>query len=369
MRGTSERGGAETADFWRELGLSFVTPSPPALGTAAVVLAAGWLLLAASITPELVAEKSEYFAADRMDYDAFVTGRVQGLARRPSPTVVLLGASGMRLSVSRVEHIEEHLSRRLGGSHDVMSLVTDGQSWLETLALVEELPESFGGLIVVDVNPSRLHVLANLTESGRYEYRLGFRNRVFEDANAPAGIVSSTSVYFWDNRLFFLPRMSHVVANLWSGPPEEFVRAAYNAFERRDAPQLWDKERKRVQNRVLPGCEAHLRGFLETLVQTAGEHASRLVLLETPLSARGRRELYGADRYELFRSRSRSFAEEHAISYWDLAAEAELGDEDFIDWVHVGHGDARRRYTRVLSEALVARFSEGDAVSPAAAGN
>ncbi len=351
-----ERAGPRWLAFWSGL----TVPSLPGLLLTLAIAGGSWVALVFGLTHERMSAWSRYFAASRRDTCAFVTGRVQEVradAALGRPLVVVIGASGTRDAISGADEVRKRLSERLPVEPVVHGLITDGQNLLETAALLEQLPERFDGLIVVDVNPYRLAAgIAGRQPDGSLEYRLGFRNRVFEEFIDQVGIENGEPIsYFWDNREFFLPRMRNVYRNLRRGAPTEIPRPPQREGGRFVNEATWRGFTSVAvglveswTRRAGPGLE--LLAEQCRVVRARGDVA--IALLEGPIAPRARDTVWGVEFLAEYRANMVRFAQENGLLYWDVAAEAELGRADFYDWGHLNSADARERFTRVLVDRI-----------------
>lgn len=325
------------------------------------VFGLSWLGLLLGVKPELVARIYPYLASGPQDSYAFVTGRVEELAARPisqDPVVVVLGGSGLRYAISRLPHF---LAEASGREFEVCHLLTDDQSVLETASLLDELPESFNGVVVVDSSHTRLASgLAKRTEERAYTHRLGFRSRSLELVSAQAGRpLDRSSNYFWDNRDFFLPRLWPTLRNLWTGPPPEFVPKGVGGL--RAADGMWDYHRTEWRKYRLRRYRALVPQAMETLLAAAARVRQRgraeVALVQVPVSPQARTEIYGPDFCDAHEESMGCFAGEAGLHYWSAADEARLEEDDFFDWIHLNNDVARERYTRALAVHVAAALA------------
>jgi hypothetical protein len=373
--GNRSSGTPEDASALAAFRRALLSPSRAALGLTLGVTLATWVLLVFGLTPGRMAEWAPYFAASRRDTCAFVTGRVEALRLAPTaahPSVVFIGASGLRDAITTPEALAAELADRVPDAPDVPNvpnvpnvhwLVTDGQNMLESLSLVEALPPDFEGVIVLGVNPFRLgHGLAPILNQVRFEYRLGFRSRILLEKSAAAGIPLVGDIsYFWDNHRFFLPRLRYAYKNTKRGAPEEFPRPPNREGGGHASPDAWqwfEEVTDGMSTRWFRQAPEGLLPMTEMFAALPNRERIEIVLLEGPVSQRARERYYGAEFYAKYFEHMERLAQDHGFEHWTLTKDAAITEGDFYDWGHLNNAEARERFTKVLADRLAPLLGE-----------
>jgi hypothetical protein len=353
---------AALASGWHAFREGFLAASPAATALTLAVAAGCWAALLALMTPARIAAGAPLLAEEPKDSYAFVTGRAHELsAAAPGrPLVVLTGASGMRYAVSGLDRMQAELGRHLDVEPLVFNLCTDDQTVLETLSLVQQVPDGSTCVLLLGMNPLRLHrgiAQADPDTDRPYVYRLGFRSPFVERAFADAGDPLPRPVaYVWDNRHFFLPRLGTFFDNLWNAPPPEFEPRVDEPGGRRVAQARWNDHKDIVTRSIVPIYAARSAVAFDAIATVAAGLAERaratVVLLEAPVAPTARRAMWGEEFYAGHLARVEAVARENGFRHWDLSEAAGLTDDDFFDWTHLNRGEARVRFTGALADRL-----------------
>jgi len=335
------------------------TPSPPA--TALMILIAGviWVLLWFGFGPRHVARWGDHLAENPRDSYAFTTSRLaclDELVEPGVPTAIVTGASGVRYAIGDFAALEDELRTHVAGAR-VVDLTTDDQSVLETLAILDLIPDRFGGIVVVGTNPHRWsRPAAQRDPEAGFVYRLGVRSPYLDHWRALNGEPPRPEhSYFWDNREFLLPRLGPLIANTLDAPPDEFVPRAHNPRRAPDARwEAFARTVETIEERFATRGQPNLQLLAHAGRRFGQRTAGRLALLESPLAPRAARECYGPEFLALYDARMRRFAARQGWPYWTLQEAAELEEDDFFDWMHLRNGAARARFRTQLALRLAA---------------
>ncbi len=345
----------------REFYKGATRPSLPALLGIVLVMGTLLLLCLAALTPDFVgAHAPGYFMVSEKDDYAYISAETLAIRRsKPSgPSVVIVGASGVREACSDVGHIEDRLAETLGHPVNVFLLAAPNLTTWEQTWIAETLLGSFHGILVMDLSPRKMthgtEFLAGLAKSPR----LALPIKGLADELLLAGLEPSRNSgnFFLDNYRFFLARPSATL-NIARGPFKAKLHRSgdWRVFnEKQWAAAI---ERLAAYNRPYrQNSEANLEvigrmlGRLKTnpdvqavLIETAQNQRLRDAASEVP-ELRGWLEQYAADIGVLVR--------EQGVPYWRLDEEAGLTPEDFVDTSHLQSAQAMRRYAEVLADRL-----------------
>ena len=360
--------------LWAALREGLFAASPGASLLMLVTAALSWAALFAFATPARISRVSAYFAERNKDTYAFGTGRALALSRvvpDDRPLVLLTGASGVRYAMTRFSRVQADLAERLTVAPSLWNLCTDDQSVLETLAMLEQIPDNCDAILIVGVTPYRFSrglAWPDHDTERPYAYRLGFRSPIVEYEFASAGHPLDPSIhYLWDNREYYLPRVKLLVGNLWGTPPPEFFPRDNEAGGRHAGPARIAAYKSELQASVLSNYPKRSPVAFEALRRVASELAQRanvtLVLLESPVSPSARANIWGEAFYSSYLSGVADFAAQHDYRHWDLTQDAGLTDDDFYDWTHLNRSEARGRFMTALADRLAALLVETGAAS------
>ena len=274
--------------------------------------------------------------------------------------VFILGSSGIREALTNSDELRNLLvSRSPVRPVHVFNCASFDQTPLEMLALVEQLPPSFEGVVVLGINPCDIGagpLQHHKDAANDFDLRLGFRSPLVDATarNAGVHVLPLTGNCFLDNYRFFLPRLPFLLRNVFLGPPEE-RRHPWTVLTGPIDQSGWNTQAERVQ-RLMADYD---RRFDETLVYYERMIAEierrgnvRVVLLESPIRPRSIEETIGSNAWNHHVERMQAFADRHGVRYWNLNERAELRNEDFYDYIHVYRTEAQQRFTRALGEAL-----------------
>ena len=335
--------------------------------TTLSVVATAFVACAALLTPDFLASpRHRYLAWGPGDTQLEVTSNALAAARTSldGTAVFILGSSGIREAITNCDELREALASR---SPHLPLRVFNCASWdqtpIEMTALIEQLPRSFDGVVVLGINPCDIGAgpLQHHRDAAHaFDLRLGFRSDIIDEAARSAGVRVPwrTGNCFVDNYRFFLPRLPFLLRNLFLGPPEERSHPWTVLTEQIDEAG-WHSQAERVQ-RLMSDYDSR---FDETLVYYERMIAElerrgnvRVVLLESPIRPRSIEETIGVEVWDDHVARMQAFAARTGIRYWNLNERAKLRNEDFYDYVHVYRPEAQERFTQALSEALEGIF-------------
>ena len=326
------------------------------LTVAGVVLfaAAQLAALCLLITPDRMARMNPgLMMAGPHDFDVQATVAAQRVARTapPSTGVVLVTTSSGRHAIADEASFAEELSK-LTGREVRFDLVASGrQSVWQLVQILDQLPETFSGVVLVTVGPSRFAKGREALARELRWPRLGLDSNWLRDEVTRAGLPSQwqTGVYFLDQGRFFAARRRQIVRNaILGGPTYQLHR--FN-FPGRASEARWEQllpEFDRRMDQALGEEGALTRSVLERTIARVRERADvQIALVEATRHPRIV-AMYGS-RYPRYRQEVAEMAARADVPLWQLDAEAGITASDFYDWTHLGSQPARSRYQSVLA--------------------
>lgn len=196
----------------QELWAGLTEPSTGAVAGALGVALACLVLCMALLTPALVAD-GMLVTWPGDDYAALAADVLRSSAApRPVVNVVLIGSSASREAIEQPHRVELDLARALGVPPRTVRLrvfTAADLAAIEALAVVEQLPDGFADLVVVEVSARNVAVCPERLRALHRAPRLPFDGARAEDFLVEAGLVTPrwrTGNYFLDHHGFFLAR-------------------------------------------------------------------------------------------------------------------------------------------------------------------
>lgn len=346
----------------RAFGSGLARPSPTALWVAGLTVLV-WLALAVVLgSPEqlLGAGPPGLWAEGPTDDDAFVAARALEVAAAPRRNrVVLLGTSADLFAIASPTELASRLAEIRDRRTDVRSLGGRGRVLFEQRALLEIAGPGLGDVLILGFGPLVLTPTPDDLRERIRDPRLPFEP---EPARAELRLLGlepgqRTGVGFVDHHRFFVLRLPALARNLVFGIPEQ----DRGDIARGRPPTFWQTVAE-GQLRSMDAFGAHREAGLAAtrrLLDRALElGVRRVVLLEMPASSRTRAELYGPAVRDTYLQAVSALSSEARVAHWDLADEAALTEDDFLDFVHLGTPEATARFTDALAARLAALLDD-----------
>jgi hypothetical protein len=159
-----------------------------------------------------------------------------------------------------------------------------------------------------------------------------------------------TGVFLLDQAKFFSARKG-VLFRLVGGPVEPQMHFTHML-------KPWSEEKWQLaEQRDLPQWVEAFdtegpanRAILERLIQRVRAAGNRIVLLETPLHPRARRAC--GEKYNEYLQAMQEFADEQDVPFWCLDEEAQITEDDFVDFIHLCTHTSQLRYQTVLMNKI-----------------
>jgi hypothetical protein len=337
----------------------------PLLLPAGLLLAVGTLgWLEASVRAGAFAELPEGMLLRRpVDDWVHVSHRVATLARRrpDGPSVYLLGGSSMRECIVSEDALAGRMLSRSGVRPAVHQLASSGQTFAESLAIVDNVPPP--GLVVLGINYWRFITppAENAQQAQGKRLLLSsprLRRFLARDRLAPligsSTILPGVFVYAQD---YYRWRRADLRAGRWSD-----VAYRTHLYGEQDRLTL---ERKRTlvaewRRDNLAAFTRHLDhnvALMDETVALALDRGLRVAILELP---QNRAALGTAmdDVLEAYAARTREVAQRRGVPYLDFIWDLDLRDEDFVDLTHLV-GAGHDRWLDPFADALSAAMPRG----------
>jgi len=330
----------------------------PSLATAvgAIVLALGQVaLVAAIVTPKFVARLNpSALMNDPMDFEAFAT--VVALRMKfgdgGAPGVIYTGDSVAIEALDDVGALVADLSDRVGSNVPFEFLATHGQTLYQAVALLDQVPEHFRGVIVLSIGPEQMMTPLDALRSWGESPEVAVYSPSLRDEMERWGLAPpvQTGIYFIDFGRFFVARRAAVLRQLGAPAVEPDIHYYTKHFPPWTEAQ-WRTNLPRAGLRLAVDRRPDMFALLERAVQQhQGRAGVQVVLLEKPVNAR-LAQAYGPS-YSDYIAAATAFAERMDVPYWRLDDEAGLTPDDYHDWAHLGRPAARRRFQDALSRYL-----------------
>jgi hypothetical protein len=276
------------------------------------------------------------------------------------PQVYVFGASTVRNAVD-VARLETELRAAAGRPVRVLGMASGLQRPLEALAMVEALPAEASGVVVVGVGAPSLSYDSGHLRSLVAEPRTGFRYERIEQEARAAGVATPprSRWYVWDNRRYFLPRLTSALHHAVVGAP---VWVPMPQHGRRPPSDETLQKLFGLAARRFEVNEEARRESLDVLGKLADAFRVRprlrLVLLEDTIhpAHRGRPEYARA--VDGLRRIVAPFARERGIPFLQLQERAGITADDFADVVHLRSADAAARFTHELAAEVAPLLRE-----------
>ncbi len=323
--------------------------------TALTLLGVEFLIDAGAI----VGVPESRFVRHRHDDNGHVTYVLAQLRRSPptAPTVYLTGGSATMECFLSEESLSYDISRAAGRRIDVVSLAAHSQSFAESLALVENLPDG-EALIAIGLAPMRFTNGpaddAGLLTGEPFFLRSASVRRMLEREAASTspvdvvfpGVLRFLAGYVRERRTDGIPLLAEI-------PYEEHYTIDGPLRSRAQKREMAASDMR--DDRATYAAYADYNfAVLEELVRLARERGFVVVFFDQPLNE----HVLGASWDGVvpsYRQRAKAIAARYGVPYLEIARRVELADADFLDVYHlVTRG--RVKWQPVLARELAAAW-------------
>jgi hypothetical protein len=313
----------------------------------------------------LVRLDAGYLMESRHDNFPLLSKRLLALRLGLGPPGLHVAYLGGSQSTRTLAHVDpEVLGREVGRAagrpvtFDLLS--ADTEHFEESLAITDQFPPSFRGVLVQFVSESK-------NDYAHADRRAQDRNRIAViDAPSITSFYAEegyaqphTGIFFLDNLGFFAARrvaaFRPMPAEVWpdAPPPPDYAIQRYRASVRRlrdKARHVDDDEalRERIHGRA-PFFTSSKR-VIAQLVANMRARGVVMVFVEPPENPL-RAELY-AERIARYRRDMAAFARENDAEFWNLNDELDLVPEDFYDEFHVESEEVQEKVEGLVVDHL-----------------
>lgn len=354
------------------VGRGLADPNPAVVAVGLLLLLGMLLALQWAFTSGFFTRVPEArFLRTRRDDWGHVTYEVGRLKRQPPAKlpVYLIGGSNVREQIQTADTLEAAILAHCGAEVKVVDLGSTNQHFGESLAIVENLPEG-PGVVVVGVNQTRFayapDVVGVQVKGRELLLRSPALRRFVADNGGPGayqytilpGIFNYLSGWIQKNQDAL--RSGGLPLNRYL-PHRYFQDHVWSPAEKRARVDLW------AGNRGAPGGDfdqnyAYNADLLEALTKVADERGLTVVFEELPEN----REIVGdafARNKDVYQPLVDDLARRKGAFYADFDDDLGLVNEDFRDLTHLVE-TGRAKWTEGLAEALcpaIAQAGEGEA--------
>ena len=290
-----------------------------------------------------------------------------------------IGASQMARAIIDLNHpdnLGRYLTERAGVPVEFDMLASAGQRFEDALAITDQFPPSFRGVLVMGVNDYKDDYRAK--DQVRMRHHLD-RILVIDAPSllpfwkAQGYVPKRTGLFFWDHLEFFAARRIAALRLSRVGPSRAVMldQKEIEPNSARRGPDNPDHAPAHLPDRTAP-ILTKSRKVMLTLLRNMRRRGVPVVFVENPEPPiRTARNL---PRVERFHREFSAFAEKYGCPYWDFNPELAFTERDFPDEEHLGSFRGRRAFQKRLVDELGAfireHFGEGAAPSePSTAGD
>jgi|GEM_PF-5296323 len=310
--------------------------------------------------PKNVSAIASYLATHSGDDDMFITAEILNRRFRDSAKipVYLLGDSSMRESV--LEDLLERQLSRVNPAFETVNLRSGGQFLVQTLGIVDNLPESeSGGFVVVGISPARFMMTQQAISYAINGTRLGFISDETDNFLLSIGEKPSRKygIYGIDNFKFLLPRFGKLVVN-WNKEPVKHVIHMSTVKKRVSDSRMRNLGQVYLNKITLPYENYHPtaamgKDIILRILELTKKKKLTLVLVESPVNPTFIEEKIGSEFMTKYYAAVKLFSEQNNIEYYNARELVKIDETDFRDIVHLQSLDSIKLFTSSLTEALV----------------
>ena len=337
-------------------------PSALTLATCLSTTFICFLLYASLVTPANIAKWSPFLSTYNGDDDIYLTAEILKLRSNaftePKPSLYLLGDSSIREAI-----YENELKTTLANSGITLPIVdlrSGGQSILETLAVIAQLPATKNGYIVTGISVRKLIVKQNSLQDAVLGTRRGFTSssvdRLLTEAGHPAR--RRTGFYSIDNFSFLMPRLGEYFKNPFKDPITRVVHQStiknnLNEKDLRKQEYHFARSIKLNFDEYMSQLELG-KTVLNEIVRLSNKKGYILVLLESPLNPAYVKNQLSTEFYANYIIHIRNYLDQLPIRpiYHNPKLEIDLNEHHFRDIIHLSDEAAIRDYTLSVAHSL-----------------
>jgi hypothetical protein len=318
------------------------------------------------LTPDLLATKGYgYFLTDPSDDYAYLTSETLRIRKATSSrtSVAVLGNSFFQEALE-ANYLKQELQDQTLQPITVYKLTAGGLFLWEELCILDNLPQQFQGMVILQMEPAFLSFERERLKGGITRHsRLALYCPAFDEEMQLAGVTPPqwTGNYFIDHYKFFVARLPALLKNLLTGP---VPWSDHNAEQWRPPTKLqWERAVKNLgqwQQSYHAYRTANLGVYARLLQRLRSSGQIKVVLVEILINPRARSLILASSDtnsdtkslYEEYQTDMKRFAQEMNVPYLDMTDTTELHADDFIDHIHLKSSQARKRYSAELARRL-----------------
>jgi hypothetical protein len=343
--------------FWHGV----TRPSLTSLVVAFSLSALLFVALCFSITPDfLKRSKYRYLMENPFDRRLPVTNKIFYSRRLKPPDIVILGDSLIVRCMAGEERLADMVAAKLARPAPlVYDLSLDGESLWEMVALVDQLPPRFNGVLVLGVGPGIISVPLEDYANAIYKPGLGFTSEALDNEARSRGVKVPyrTGIYFVDNWRFFAARRYHIARNLLIMGPQpdgDPLDVSWMKLDKRQELLRIDlEELKQYVHDYDPNSQTNLAIIGRIVAKLKERGNASFILLEAPINPLWYDQHNAKEFVERYQNDLRRFAIEHGMSYLSLTKEAALIPDDLADYKgHIATHEARERCTQAIASKV-----------------
>jgi hypothetical protein len=272
------------------------------------------------------------------DY-AHVTYRVAELRRDPptGPTVYVFGGSAAMECFVSEQSLAADVSRAARADVGVVSLAAHGQSFAQTIAIVDNLPDG-DALLLVGLAPMRFTVTPERDAGLLLGRTMPLLSERLREALAAQGVAEPAVMTLLPGAFDYLSTYAQGRADdglawledvgyephYWDGQPVRSVAAKTSEAE----------DRLALDQPLYAANGAYNLAMLEELVRLARDRDFAVAFFEQPLNLAVAEPTWAGILPD-FRRRAGALAERYGVAYLDVQERVDLTNEDFGDIYHL----------------------------------
>ena len=318
------------------------------------------------VTPESILRMIPRLSAQSNDLSIRLTSNILTLKKSDvssTPLVFVVGDSTLDEGLD-LNALTATLNNA-GSSAKVVNLISGGQSILEAMAAIDNLPESAQGVVILGHSLRKLHLDSTQIQIAKKGARRGYTSDAVRNFLNKHGhpVQTRYGLYSLDTFWFAAPRLGGYYFNQLTNrekhkSPVALSRQVLSPQELRRSEAFYMTKVDQTFENQLKKLEVGRDALLTIKKLVAQRHHLKLLLIETSLNPSIVDNQLGSDYYQRYQKSILAFTNQHNISYYNAAAEADLTTTDFRDVLHLIEPAAIERFTHSVASAIVDSLHE-----------
>jgi len=313
------------------------------------------------VSPKNIIKWTPYLVTYNGDDDIFVTSSVLSIANSDSyqSKIVLLGDSSFREAFHEYK-LGDTLAET-GSPFSIADLRTGGQTLLETLAIIDALPDTDNSLLIIGTSVRKFIVTDDAKEYALNGTRRGFTSVAVDNYLVDTGedVRRKTGIYGIDNYHFLIPRFVDYIKRPLSEPIER-IKYQSTISEKID-PKALDLLEEKFVRRI----ELTEKGYLEQIeigkdifqriYKISKQKGYEVLVVETPLNPDFIHNTLGIDFYEFYINSSAYYFENNfqSVYYHNPLIEFTVASDHFIDVNHLQNQKSIEGYSDSVGQKIL----------------